>query len=240
MWATGIFGPHPLLPKANLSFYIIGFDRKLGRFDHGVGRETRKTLGSRTWGRARGFDYNYEFLYQWGGFGSGGIRAWALATESGYTLPQARFSPRFGLRANSASGDHSRSENTLRTFNPRFPTTAYSGRIGLIGASNVMDLTPNARLRLQRRVYFLPECSFFLRESIHDGIYTVTGLPYRTGQVSQAKYVGAQASAPVQLSIDRHFTWTVALSRFWAGKYLKESPPGKSVTYLTSFLTYRF
>ena len=163
-----------------------------------------------------------------------------MATESGYSFPIARFSPRFGLRANSASGDHSRTENTLRTFNPLFPTTAYSGRIGLIGAANVMDLTPNARLRLHRRLYFLPECSFFLRESTRDGIYTVTGLPYRTGQLSNARYLGAQASAPMQFALDRHFSWTVALSRFQAGRYLKESPPGRSVTYLTSFLTYKF
>ena len=103
-----------------------------------------------------------------------------------------------------------------------------------------MDLTPNFRLRVEQRVFFLPECSFFLRESIHDGIYTVTDLPYRTGQLSSARYIGAQASLPVQTSIDRLLAWTVALSRFYAGRYLKESPPGRSVTYLTSFLTYKF
>lgn len=50
LWATGLFGPHPIIPKANLSFDIIGFDHKLAHFDRGSGRETRKTTGTRTWG----------------------------------------------------------------------------------------------------------------------------------------------------------------------------------------------
>ena len=44
VWATGIFGPHPVIPKTNLSVYVIGFDRKLGRFDHGAGPRDAQDL----------------------------------------------------------------------------------------------------------------------------------------------------------------------------------------------------
>lgn len=148
--------------------------------------------------------------------------------------------PRFGIRFDSASGDRNPGGKTLGTFNPLFPSTAYSGKIGLIGASNVIDATPNIRLRLSRRIYFLPECSFFWRESIHDGIYSVVGSLYRTGRLSAARYIGAQVSTPVQVQIERRLTYTALVSRFFAGQYLKETPPGRSVTYFTSFLTYRF
>ena len=112
--------------------------------------------------------------------------------------------------------------------------------IGLIGASNVIDLTPNARFRLHKRVYFLPEASFFWRQSTQDGIYSVLSTPLRTGRLSNARFVGTQVSAPLQLTIDRHLTWTGLVTRFYSGAYLKQSPPGRSVTYFTTFVTYKF
>jgi hypothetical protein len=240
VWATGVYGPNPLIRKSNISFYYIGYDHKLAVFDKGAGRETRHTFGSRISGTAASWDYNYEIIFQTGTFGTGNIIALGVATETGYSLPKWRFSPRFSLRSDTASGDRDRKSRTLGTFNPLFPTTAYSGRIGLIGASNIVDVTPTARFRLNRRIYFLPETSFFWRESIADGIYSVLDTLQRTGKLSTARYVGAQASAPIQISIDRHFTYTALISRFFAGAYLKQTPPGRSVTYFTTFLTYRF
>ncbi len=240
LWATGFSHPHPLLRGGNLSFYYIGFDRKDARYDRGAGREIRHTAGSRSWGKIKSIDYNYEVLFQWGTFAGSQIRAWAVSTDTGYTLPKTRFAPRFGVRANAASGDHDLSKPGLHSFNPLFPSTAYSGKIGLIGPINVLDLTPNARLRLHKRVYFLPESSFFLRSSLEDGIYNVLGQLQRTGRRSTARYLGMQFTAPVQLQIDRHLTYTALLSHFIAGQFLKETPPGKSVTYFSTFLTYRF
>ena len=96
------------------------------------------------------------------------------------------------------------------------------------------------RFRLSRQVYFVPECSFFWRESIHDGIYSVVGSLYRTGRQSAARFIGAQVSLPVQIQLERHLSYTALVSRFFAGQYLKETPPGRSVTYFTNFVTYRF
>ncbi len=240
IWATGVYGPNPLIKKGNVSLYYIGFDHKLAVFDKGAGRETRHTFGTRWWGTRGPFDYNYEILFQTGSFGTRDILALGVATETGFSRPKWRFSPRFALRSDTSSGDRDRTSGTLGTFNPLFPTTAYSGLIGLIGASNIVDVTPTMRLRLLRKVYFLPETSFFWRESTADGIYSVVDTLLRTGKTSQARYVGAQVSLPVQYQIDRHFSWTVLITRFYAGQFLKESPPGRSVTYFTNFLTYKF
>ncbi len=30
------------------------------------------------------------------------------------------------------------------------------------------------------------------------------------------------------------------VTRFYSGEFLKQTPPGRSVTYFTTFLTYRF
>lgn len=133
------------------------------------------TVGARWWGARGKFDYNYEFLGQFGNFGTGDIAAWVVVTGSGYSQLKMKFAPRFSLRVDIASGDRNRTGCTLGTFNPLFSTTAYSGKIGLIGASNMIDLTPNVRLRLHKRVYFLPESSVFWRQSTKGGIYSVLG-----------------------------------------------------------------
>ena len=176
VWAAGVFGPNPVIRDGSISLYYVGYDPKLVRFDHGAGRETRHTIGSRFTGKRKNWDYNYEVLFQGGGFAGGGILALGIAAETGYSLKDTRFSPRFGIRYDSASGDRDPSGKTLGTFNPLFPSTACSGEIGLIGASNVIDATPNLRFKRSLRIYFLPECSFFWRESIRStGRETLAG-----------------------------------------------------------------
>ena len=240
IWATGGRGTNPWIKGGNIGVYYIGFDRKSNRFDGPVGHEMRNTAGTRWSGRRGTVDYNWEVLYQWGSLANLNIRAFAFSTDTGRSWNKARFAPRVGLRTDLVSGDKDPKDNTLNTFNPLFPTTAYSGQIGLIGAGNLIDLTPNARLRLNKWMLFLPEDTTLWRESTKDGIFTVTGLLSRTGQRSNARYIGNQLTLPVVVIVDKHLQWTVALSRFFTGQFLKQTPPGHSVTYLTSFLTYKF
>jgi hypothetical protein len=241
VWATGFFGPNPMIRKGNVSAYYIGYARKVGVFNKGTGQETRHTLGTRWSGTAGAFDYNYEAMFQTGYFAQGNILALAVAMETGFTPPDWKFATRFALRSDTASGDRNKNSHTLGTFNPLFPTTSYSGKIGLVGASNVIDVTPVVRFRFTPRITFTPEMSFFWRESLADGIYSVLTVPLRVAGMSNARYVGAQLSVPLQMQLDRHFTWTVMAARFYAGAYIKETPPiGRSVTYFTNFVTYRF
>ncbi len=239
LWGAGAYGRNPWVHHANLSFYYIGLDRKLIRLDQGPGSDLRHTFGSRTWGTWRNWDYNYELVFQLGTFGKGNIHALGAASDTGYTFKTAKFVPRLGFRANVTSGDKDRNDPTSQTFSPLFPGTAYSGRIGLIGPSNVIDTTPTLRLRLHPRIYFLPEDSFFWRDSLNDGIYGVTGALSRSGAQSRARYIGNQLSLPLQFSIDRHLTYTVFYSRFFAGQFLKQTQ-GRSVTYISTFITYKF
>jgi Alginate export len=87
-----------------------------------------ETVGLRVWRQAKPWDYNFEAVYQWGRFGSGPIRAWTFASDSGLTLPKAAWRPRFGLKADVTSGDKDPSEPTLQSFNPLFPKGRTSGR----------------------------------------------------------------------------------------------------------------
>jgi hypothetical protein len=239
-YAASVFANNPITRQGRTAVFYIGLDNKMWCWQRGCGRDQRHTLGLRILGTRENLDYVYEYLNQWGTFQeSTPIRAWAVTTDTGYTFPRLRFYPRFGVRMNATSGDKG---GSLGTFNPIFPDHAYSGRIGLIGPSNNIDITPNARLALTRRIYFIPDMAFFWRTSTRDGIYGIAS-PYLATPAgsSRKRYIGTHISLPTQFVISRHLTYTIGFTHFFAGAFIQDlNPPGRSVTFLTTFLTYRF
>lgn len=241
VWGAGAVRPHPLIKGGNLSFYYVGYDRKLARFNHGAGEESRHMIGSRTFGVRGAVDYNEEFVYQWGGFGNGGIRAWALATETGRTWAQARFAPRVYMRADAASGDGGPQGRNLGSFNPLFPSTAYSGKIGLLGPTNIIDINPAVRLRLHPKIYLSLEWATFFRTSTSDGIYGIAVNLFKNGLTSKARYVANQPTALCEFRVSRHVTLTGILTQFRTGAFIRQAPgASKNVGFATGYLTYRF
>ena len=73
------------------------------------------------------------------------IRAWTVASETGYRLPTVVLKPRFSAKADISSGDHPKSDpNTLGTFNPLFPKGNYFGVLATTGPGpiNFIDFHP--------------------------------------------------------------------------------------------------
>ncbi len=106
---------------------LLGLDRKNASFDQVTAHELRHSVGTRIWGHKAGWDYNLEFVYQFGSFGSGDIQAWTAASDVGFTFANALFEPRLGLKANVTSGDDNPNNRDLQAFNPLFPRGAYFG-----------------------------------------------------------------------------------------------------------------
>ena len=78
-WGVYAVGPLPLLPKGNVDLYYLGFENKDAVYAQGPGYELRNTLGTRLWGRPLPWEYNLEYDWQFGTFGSGDIEAWSRA-----------------------------------------------------------------------------------------------------------------------------------------------------------------
>jgi Alginate export len=243
LWGIGTTRDRPR-KRGGESIFYIGIDRKHGTFDQGVGREIRHTFGFRSFAQFKAFDYNLDAFLQLGNFHSAGnessIRAWAGSSDSGYTLTGSSLKPRIGLRADITSGDKNPKDRLLQTFNPLLPGTTYSDTIGLIGAPNSIALFPNVRLTPKKKLAMTIGSAFFWRESTRDGIYGINVSPLRTGQLSHARYVGALPSFRLEWPIERHWAYTLILSRFQTGPFLKETPPGKNTNYVTSWVTFRF
>ncbi len=239
--ATSVFAKNPFTPMGRVALFYIGLTTHQWAWQRGYGRDERHTIGMRMLGMQGRWDYVYEALLQHGTFADTiPIRAWAVTTDTGYTVPTHHWYPRFGLRMNVSSGDGGRGE--LGTFNPMFPDNAYSGKIGLIGPTNSIDVTPNLRVAFTQRIYFIPDFAMFWRQKDTDGIYGVIS-PYvvTPSAGSTKRYIGGQLSLPTQINITPHLTYTVAFGHLFAGGFLKDlEPAGRSVTFLTNFLTYKF
>jgi len=240
VWGAGAVHPIPHLRGGNASLYYIGYDRKRGQFQGGAGREQRHTLGSRLFGKAGGLEYNEELVYQWGTLAEGPIRAWAAATDTSYVFARMRFAPQPGIRIDAASGDNDPQDKRLESFNPLFPSTAYSGKIGLLGPTNIIDLVPTFRCKPQKRVIVLGEWGIFWRQNINDGIYGISVNLIKNGKLSRARYVANQPDLQVQWLFSRHLTLVGVFTQFRAGQFIQDTPPSKTIGYATVYATYRF
>ena len=239
-WGLYAVTPVSWLPGGNIDLYYLGLDRKNARFDQGTAHEARHSVGTRIWGRKAGWDYNFEFVYQFGSFGSGDIQAWTAASDVGFTFERAPLKPRLSLKANVTSGDDNPNDADLQTFNPLFPRGAYFGEPALIGPANHIDVHPQLDLALSRNVTLTLDWDCFWRESTHDGIYGPAVNLIQSGQTSDARYVGNQAEAMLEWRLGRHMTFAADYAHFFAGDFLKQTTPGKDVDYFSAWVTFRF
>lgn len=236
----GVYGVRPVSRRLNLDVYYLGIDRKRARFDTGSGREQRHSTGTRLWGKTGSWDYNYEAVLQWGRFGAGEIRAWTTASDTGYRIDSLRLRPRFGLRADIASGDRNPADQRLGTFNALFPKGAYFSEADLLGPYNLMDLHPSVELQLHKRLVLTPEADFFWRQSTRDGVYGIAGNLLQSGLHATARYVGSHAAVKTEFQIDRHTSLTAMFLHFFPGEFLRQAPPAKMVNFVGVWMTFKF
>jgi len=239
---SGFFIAHgqSLMPDGQAVFYMSRRTDPRTFYQAGNEREERLTTGTRWWGRGEAWDFNYEVGAQTGSFGSGSIRAWYLSTDTGYTDASHPSRPRYGLRFNIGSGDSRAGDGQLGTFSPLFAATAYSGLAGLIGPSNSVALAPSVTWELDERRTLLLGVIGFWRQSLGDGIYNVNTEVQRLAGSSQARHVGTQPTVQFVWQLTPQLTWLSVLSYLQAGAFLRETPPGEDVLYVTSWLAYRF
>ena len=225
--------------NAGLDMYYLGHERNVGRFDQGSARERRHSVGTRIWGRINATDYNAEVIAQWGTFGTSVIRAWTVASDTGYHI-RLRGNPRIGMHADITSGDRDRNDEVLGTFHPLFPRGAYFGLIAPTGPLNHIDLHPSISFAPHRDVVVSATWLFFWRTQRDDGLYGVPGNLLRSGEGIRARFVGQSPGIEAKWQANRHLSFTSDLALFSAGPFLEESPPARTIFYFAAWSTYKF
>ena len=240
LWGIYAVGPLTPLPDGHVDLYYFGFENKNALFDQGVGHELRHSLGTRLWGQPLPWEYDAEFVWQFGQFRSGDIQAWAIASATYYHLGALPLRPRVGLRLGAGSGDHDPNSTKLQTFNPMFPTAAYYNLQDPAGPQNLIDVHPVLDLNFGRRVTLTADWGFFWRTSLDDGVYRISGVPLRTGQNSNERFVGSSPALTAVWTLNQHISFLAGYCHFFAGPFLKETPPGKDIDYVTTWITFKF
>ncbi len=241
----GVYGVRPLTKTITLDAYYLGLDRRTAAFDRGVGHEVRRTIGlrlSRPVAQTKpGWDLDYEALWQFGTFGSGNIRAWTVASETGYRFTTTPLKPRLSTKADISSGDDPRA-NTLRTFNPLFPKGNYFGVIATAGPGpiNFIDAHPRVEATLPLGVTVSVDWIFQWRESLRDGVYSVPGFLIIPAGNSNARFVGHRSGTEMRWQVNRHLWFQADYGIFYAGKFVKESQPGRNLNYWALWAGYKF
>lgn len=241
----GVYGVRPLTKNITLDAYYLGLDRKTGAFNRGVGHEVRHSIGarlSRSIAQTKpGWDFDDEALWQFGTFGSANIRAWTVASETGYRLPNVSLKPRFSVKADISSGDDP-GTNTLGTFNPLFPKGNYFGVIATTGPGpiNFIDAHPRVEVTLPHSVTASVDWIFQWRESLRDGVYSVPGFLIIPAGKSNARFVGHRPGTEVRWQVNRHLWFQADYGIFYAGTFVKESQPGRNLNYWALWTGYKF
>jgi hypothetical protein len=241
----GVYGTRPLSRKIVLDLYYLGLDRKQATFERGTAQEVRHSLGARISRpiatEQPGWDFDYEGLWQFGTFGSDNIRAWTIASETGYRFPTVPLKPRFSTKADISSGDNP-SSNTLGTFNPLFPKGNYFGVLATTGPGpiNFIDLHPHVETTFPHDVTASFDWIFQWRESLEDGVYAVPGFLIRAADGSRARFVGNRPGTEIHWQANRHLWFQADYGIFYAGKFLKETQPGRNLNYWALWAGYKF
>jgi hypothetical protein len=241
----GVYATRPLLRKVSLEMYYLGLDRKQATFERGTAQEVRHTLGARisrpVATERPGWDFDYEGLWQFGTFGSANIQAWTVASETGYRFPTVRLKPRFSVKADISSGDHPNSK-TLGTFNPLFPKGNYFGVLATTGPGpiNFIDVHPHIETAFPHDVAVSFDWIIQWRESLDDGVYAVPGFLIRAADGSRARFVGHRPGTEIRWQTNRHLWFQADYGIFYAGKFLKQTQPGRNLNYWALWAGYKF
>lgn len=241
----GVYATRPWRRRISFDTYYLGLARKSFTYNRGAGEETRHSLAARLWRppatKESDWDLDYEAVWQFGSFGTSGIRAWTVASDTGYSFPAIPLRPRISLKADISSGDDPR-RSSLGTFSPIFPIGNYFGVLADTGPGpvNFIDVHPRLQTKCPRGVSVSMDLLVQWRQSLHDGVYAVPGFLLIPAGDSRARFVGYRPGAEVRWQIDRHAWFQADYGVFFAGEFLKQASPGRNINYTEFWLGYKF
>ncbi|MBP6075261.1 MAG: alginate export family protein [Nitrosomonas sp.] len=231
--------PENIVPL-KVDLYWFGYERDHARFATVRGQERRHSFGARLFGSAKNWDWNLEAVYQVGHVGNQTIRAWTVASDTGFTFTTLPWSPRLGLKADIASGDKNPIDGRLGTFNALYPNPTYFSEAALLAPGNTMDLQPTVTIKPAPEFEVTVGWNFLWKHHETDAVYTppapLVAIPETIGT---GRYIGDQIK--LEGSYRPHPQWEIraAAVHFNSGKALTQAG-GKNVDFFMTSLAFRW
>lgn len=237
----GVYGKYIIPRMGNVDAYYLGIRRDSARFEEGIGKEIRHTVGGRFWKYGGGFIYNLEAAYQFGTFGTGDIRAWTASADLGYMFESVKGHPTINLRHDYISGDRRQGDGQLQTFNPLFPKGGYFGFSPQIGPVNLIDLHPYSNMSLGEHFTVQADAVFNWRYSLQDGIYRPSGSYKMAGLPSNKRYIGTAWLASVVYTLNKNFSVNTGIQYFKTGALVEDLiPDHKDGIFINTRVAFKF
>ncbi|MBX7481719.1 alginate export family protein [Qipengyuania qiaonensis] len=234
----GAYATGPVAGPVGMDVYYLGYRNDTARYALASGREERHSLGLRVFGRSDGWDWNTEALYQFGTIGAQDIRAWTIASDTGYTF-DLPLRPRLGLKANIASGDGDPADGKLGTFNALFPRFPYFSEAVLFAPANFYDVHPALTVRPTAALTLSAEWNRLWRHRREDAVYLAPLVPVAGTAGQPGRRIGEQWVATLDWRISSQLGFEAQYVHFTPGPALR-AVGGESGDFLMTALSWRF
>jgi hypothetical protein len=215
----------------NIDVYYLGLWKRASKFDDGMGKELRHSLGTRLWNTQGNWQYDFEALYQFGKFAGKDIAAWTASVSTSYRFNRVKLQPEVGLKTELISGDTHYEDTRLQTFNPLFPRGAYFGLAALIGPANLIDAHPSLSLNFSSKLNLNLDYDVFRRYNRNDGLYATNMSLIYSGKKTTEKDIGKQLAGSLVYTPNNFIYFRTEFTWFDAGKFLKEAGSGKDILF---------
>jgi hypothetical protein len=235
----GLYTTVRVTPYLGVDLYYLGLDNEQAQFGAVLGGEHRHTIGTRIFGAADGWDWNFEIAGQFGSFAGGDIGAWTVASDTGYTFSDIPWAPRLGLKANIASGDHNPNKRSLGTFNPLFPKLGYFSEASLVAPSNFFDFQPSITVTPTDDFSVSASWDFLWRETTDDAVYIEPFTPVADTAGRGGRHIGSQVALDLDWRIDRHIEASASYVHFFVGDALRQAG-ADDVDFVMASIAYKF
>lgn len=239
---AGVYMKERVAKSLSVDYYLFHFHSKRRQYNFIAGTEDREIVGFRLFSENARTNYEVEANYQFGKFNDLSINAYGISADLNHTLFPEK-SVILGLAGNYLTGDKNKDDNQLNTYNLLYSKPQY-GLAAPIGATNMMTVNPYLKFNPLRKsnVYF--GANFMWRQSNQDGTYSPGAIEMRpkpeTIYLSPGKQLGILFVLETAYTISSNLSFAVDASKFYAGRYVRQTGLGKDITYLSLKAGYKF
>ena len=198
------FGAH----QSQLEFYYLYTNRDARGSIEGQANQLRHTLGVRFEGDSERWFWDWEAAYQVGRHGEFDIRAWTIASNTGFRF-HGEWEPEVMLSLNVASGDDEREDGRLETFDALYPRGSYFSESAQLGPANFYNIHPYLFLYPTESVRLQLDLNMYWRLETNDGVYGPPGNIIQAPTLNDDKAVNIAFSAGVEWELNHH--WNISL-----------------------------
>lgn len=212
--------------KNNTDVYIFHKEEANKTWNSSAANDNRTSIGLRHFGTWKGLNYNNEFVYQLGKFGSETISAWTasfiIEKEFSVATPFT-----LGIKTEAISGDKNSNDNVLNSFDALYPRGAYFGRVARFGPSNLIDLHPYFKSKIGKLNIEFDYVAFW-RFSVNDGVYN-PALMMDYPPENNAPFIGNQIGAIAGYKLNNFINFEIESNIIFPGAFLQQSNQGNTL-----------